>query len=41
MLEISIIVKDKALALDAYKKLFKTNPENNKIAEFKKQIDEL
>lgn len=41
MLEISIIIKDKALALDAYRKLSKTNPENNKIAEFKRQIDEL
>ncbi len=41
MLEISIIIKDKVLALDAYQKLLKTNPENNKIAEFKKQIDEL
>lgn len=41
MLEISIIVKDKALALDAYQKLLKTNPENNKIVEFKKQIDEI
>ncbi|KKR91287.1 MAG: TPR Domain containing protein [Parcubacteria group bacterium GW2011_GWC2_42_12] len=41
MLEISIIIKDKALALDAYQKLFKANPENNKIAEFKKQIDGL
>lgn len=41
MLEISIIIKDKALALDAYQKLFKTNPGNNKIAEFKKQIDGL
>ncbi|MDO8592563.1 MAG: tetratricopeptide repeat protein [bacterium] len=39
MLEISIIIKDKAMALDAYQKLFKTNPENNKLAEFKKQID--
>ena len=41
MIEISIIIKDKALALDGYQKLLKTNPENNKIAEFKKQIDEL
>ncbi len=41
MLEISIIMKDKALALDAYQKLFKTNPDNNKIVEFKKQIDAL
>ena len=41
MLEISIIIKDKALALGAYQKLFKTNPENNKLVEFKKQIDGL
>lgn len=41
MLEISIIIKDKALALDTYEKLFKANPENNKLEEFKKQIDEL
>ncbi|MDD4901307.1 MAG: tetratricopeptide repeat protein [Patescibacteria group bacterium] len=41
MLEISIIIKDKASALDAYQKLSKANPENNKIAEFKKQIDAL
>jgi tetratricopeptide (TPR) repeat protein len=41
MLEISIIIKDKAMALGAYQKLFATNPENNKLAEFKKQIDEL
>ena len=41
MLEISIITKDKALALDAYEKLLKANPENNKLEEFKRQIDEL
>ncbi len=41
MLEISIIIKDKALALEAYGKLAKANPENNKLAEFKRQIDEL
>jgi len=41
MLEISIIVKDQELALDTYQKLFKGNPENNKLAEFKKQIDVL
>ncbi|MFA6306988.1 MAG: tetratricopeptide repeat protein [Patescibacteria group bacterium] len=41
MLEISIIIKDKALALDAYNKLLKANPENNKLEEFKRQIDEL
>jgi len=41
MLQISIIIKDKALALDAYQKLNKANPENNKLEEFKRQIDEL
>ena len=41
MLEISIIIKDKALALDTYEKLLKANPENNKLEEFKRQIDEL
>jgi tetratricopeptide (TPR) repeat protein len=41
MLEISIIIKDKALASSAYKNLLKANPENNKLEEFKRQIDEL
>ena len=41
MLEISIIIKDKALALDTYQKLNKANPENQKLAEFKRQIDEI
>jgi tetratricopeptide (TPR) repeat protein len=41
MLEIGIITKDKALALDAYQKLTKANPENNKLVEFKRQIDEI
>jgi len=41
MLEISIIIKDKALALEAYQKFLRANPENNKLEEFKKQIDEL
>ncbi len=41
MLEISIIIKDKELALGAYEKLFKANPENNKLEEFKRQIDAL
>lgn len=40
-LEMSIIVKDKALALDVYKKFKEINPDNQKLAEFKKQIDEL
>lgn len=41
MLEVSIIIKDKALALDGYQKLLKTNPENQKLAEFKRQVDEM
>lgn len=41
MLEISIIIKDKALALAVYGKLLKANPENNKLEEFKRQINEL
>jgi tetratricopeptide (TPR) repeat protein len=41
MLETSIIVKDKALALDTYRKLSEVNPENNKLVEFKKQINEM
>jgi len=41
MLEISIIIKDKGLAMETYERLLKANPENNKIAAFKKQIDEL
>jgi len=41
MLEISIMVKDKASALDTYRKLSEVNPENNKLAEFKKQINEM
>ncbi len=41
MLEISIINKDKGLALDAYKKLTEVNPDNQKLAEFERQIDEL
>lgn len=41
LLEISIIIKDKALALDVYEKLAKANPGNNKLEEFKRQIDEL
>jgi len=39
MLEISIIKKDKQLAEKTYFKLEKVNPENNKLIEFKKQID--
>ena len=41
MLEISIIIKDKALASATYGNLLKANPENNKLEEFKRQIDEL
>lgn len=41
MIEVSIIMKDKALALASYKKLSEANPENNKLEEFKRQIDEL
>ncbi len=41
MLEISIMIKDKAMALDSYKKLLEVNPENQKLEEFKKQIDAL
>jgi len=39
--EISIIVKDKIVALEAYEKLTEVNPENNKLAEIKQKIDEL
>lgn len=41
MIELSIIMKDKALALDSYNKLVTVNPENKKIELFKKQIGEL
>jgi len=41
MLEVSIIRKDKISALSAYDKLKKTNPENQKLADFKEQIDEI
>jgi tetratricopeptide (TPR) repeat protein len=37
-LEISIINKEKAVALDALKKLIEVNPENNKIPEFEERI---
>lgn len=39
--EISIIKKDKAGALDAYEKLKEANPENNKLEELKGKISEL
>ncbi|MEK7557811.1 MAG: hypothetical protein AAB530_01225 [Patescibacteria group bacterium] len=41
MLELSIMIKDKILALDTYDRLVVANPENKKIELFKKQIDEL
>lgn len=41
MLEISIIIKDKALALEVFEKLKSANPENKKLDELKSQIDEL
>ena len=40
-LEISIINKDKGSALDAYGRLKKVNPENQKLAQIKKEINEL
>src|SRR3989339_428113 len=40
-LEISIIKKDKKQAQETYKKLAEVNPENQKLNELKKQIDEL
>jgi tetratricopeptide (TPR) repeat protein len=40
-LEISIIKKDKISALEAYDKLKEVNPDNQKIENFKGQIDEL
>ncbi len=41
MLEISIINKDKEMALKAYGKMKQANPENQKLGEIKKEIDEL
>ncbi len=40
-LEISIMNKDKFSALDTYEKLEKVNPDNKKLAEFKKLIDRI
>lgn len=40
-LRISIIIKDKVLALEAYERFLKVNPENQKLSEFKRQIDEI
>ena len=41
MLEISIINKDKIAALDAYEKMAQVNPENQKLAAFKAEVDKL
>jgi tetratricopeptide (TPR) repeat protein len=41
MLEISIMIKDKILALETYNKLKTANPENKKLEEIKKEIDEM
>ncbi|OGF19941.1 hypothetical protein A3G56_02120 [Candidatus Falkowbacteria bacterium RIFCSPLOWO2_12_FULL_45_10] len=41
MFNLGILNKDKAEALDAYKALKEINPENGKLGEMKKQIDEL
>jgi tetratricopeptide (TPR) repeat protein len=41
LLEISIMNKDKVLSLDCYKKLSQVNPDNQKLSDFKAQIDEL
>lgn len=38
---ISIIKKDKILALDAYEKLAEANPENQKLEDLKKQINDI
>lgn len=41
MFNLSILMKDKAEALDAYKTLKEINPENGKLGDMKKQMDEL
>lgn len=41
LFEISIINKDKASALGAYKRLKSANPENQKLGEMKEQVDQL
>jgi len=41
LLEISIMNKDKALASEAYKKLAEVNPDNQKLADLREQIDAL
>jgi tetratricopeptide (TPR) repeat protein len=40
-LRISIMLKDKVNALEAFEKLLDVNPENQKLIDFKKQIDEI
>jgi hypothetical protein len=40
-LRISIMLKDKITALEAFEKLLDVNPENQKLIDFKKQIDEI
>lgn len=40
-LEISIISKDKVIARDTFEKLAQTNPDNQKLDDLKKQIEEL
>ncbi|OQA39135.1 MAG: tetratricopeptide repeat protein [Parcubacteria group bacterium ADurb.Bin316] len=40
-LEISIMNKDKSSALEAYDKMAEVNPDNQKLGEFKKKIEEL
>ncbi len=41
LLEISIIKKDKGLAINTLEKLKKANPENQKLVEFEKRINEM
>jgi tetratricopeptide (TPR) repeat protein len=41
LLDISIMNKDKVLALKAYKKLKEVNPENQKLSDLKREIEEL
>jgi tetratricopeptide (TPR) repeat protein len=40
-LRISIMLKDKVSALESFEKLLEVNPENQKLIDFKKQIDEI
>jgi len=41
LLEISLLIKDKVLAIDAWDKLKQVNPENKKLGEFKERIENL